>query len=107
MCNQAVGLIAAELERQGIATVAIQRLRDVAERVRPPRARFVPFRHGYPLDIPGDPKRQHRVLEAALLLLEEPGLDTNNFSDAASNALRRTTRLLRVFGEEYHAKKLE
>lgn len=72
MCNQAVCLVAAELERQGIATVAIQLLRLVAERVRPPRALYVPFPHGYPLDAPGEPKRQHDVLEAALRLLEKP-----------------------------------
>ena len=72
MCHQTVGLIAAELERQGIATVAIQLLREVAERVRPPRALFVPFRHGYPLDTPENPKRQHAVLEVAIQLLEEP-----------------------------------
>ena len=72
MFNQTVGLIAAELERQGIATVAIQLLREVAERVRPPRALFVPFRHGYPLDTPENPKRQHAVLEVAIQLLEEP-----------------------------------
>jgi hypothetical protein len=71
MCNQAVGLVAAELERQGISTVAIQLLRDVAQRVRPPRALSVPFRHGRPLDSPGDPGRQHAVIEAALRLLED------------------------------------
>jgi hypothetical protein len=70
MCNQAVSLVAAELERQGIATVAIQLLRAVAERVRPSRALFVPFRHGYPLDAPSDPARQHAVVEAALRVLE-------------------------------------
>ena len=74
MCNQTVGLVAAELERQGIATVAIQLLREVAERVRPPRALFVPFRHGYPLDAPDEPLRQHAVIEAALQLFESPGL---------------------------------
>jgi hypothetical protein len=74
MCNQAVGLVAAELERQGIATVAIQLLREVAERVRPPRALVVPFPHGYPLDAPNEPERQHAVLEAALRLLEDPAL---------------------------------
>lgn len=71
MCNQAVGLVAAELERRGIATVAIQLLREVAKRVHPPRALFVPFRHGYPLDTPRRPKRQHAVLEAALRMLED------------------------------------
>jgi hypothetical protein len=70
MGNQAVSLVAAELERQGIATVAIQLLRDVAERVRPPRALFVPFLHGYPLDLPSNPARQHAVIAAALHLLE-------------------------------------
>jgi hypothetical protein len=71
MCNQAVSLVAAELERQGISTVVIQLLREVAERVRPPRALVVPFRHGYPLDRPNDPPRQLAVLEAALRLLED------------------------------------
>lgn len=71
MCNQAVGLVAAELERRGIATVAIQLLREVARRVRPPRALWVPFRHGYPLDTPCSRERQTAVLEAALRLLED------------------------------------
>jgi hypothetical protein len=74
MCNQTVGLVAAELERHGIATVAIQLLREVAERVRPPRSLFVPFRHGYPLDTPNDAARQHGVIEAALRLVEDPAL---------------------------------
>jgi hypothetical protein len=72
MCNQAVGLVAAELEREGIATVVIQLLREVAERVRPPRALFVPFPHGYPMGKPQDPAGQHAVLEAALRILEDP-----------------------------------
>ncbi len=74
MCNQAVSLVAAELERRGIATVAIQLLRNVAKRVRPPRALFVPFRHGYPLDAPSDPARQHAVIEAALRVVERSDL---------------------------------
>jgi hypothetical protein len=71
MCNQAVCLVAAELERRGISTVVIQLLREVAEKVRPPRALLVPFRHGYPLDSPSDPRKQHAVIEAALRLLED------------------------------------
>jgi hypothetical protein len=66
--------VAAELERRGISTVALQLLREVAEQVRPPRSLFVPFRHGYPLGLPLDPDRQHAVLEAALHLLEDPAL---------------------------------
>jgi hypothetical protein len=71
MCNQTVGLVAAALERRGIATVAIQLLIDVARSVRPPRSLVVPFRHGFPLGSPGDPEIQKRVICAALALLEE------------------------------------
>jgi hypothetical protein len=74
MCNQTVGLIAGELERRGVSTVTIQLLRLVAEKVRPPRALYVPYAHGYPLDRPEDPQRQHRVLEAALRVLENTSL---------------------------------
>jgi hypothetical protein len=73
MCNQAVSLVAAEMERRGITTAVIQLLKEVAERVRPPRALWVPFPHGYPLDAPDDPARQHAVLEALLRLIEDPG----------------------------------
>ncbi len=66
-----MGLVSAELERRGITTGVIQLLREVAERVRPPRALFVPFRHGYPLDTPNDPAKQHAVLEALLRLIED------------------------------------
>jgi len=72
MCNQAVSLVAAEIERLGIPTVVLQLLREVAVKVRPPRALFVPFAHGYPLDVPGSPERQQAVLEAALRLLDPP-----------------------------------
>jgi hypothetical protein len=75
MCNQAVCLAAAELERRGITTVTLVLLREVAERVRPPRALFVPFRHGYPLGAPDAPPRQRAVLEAALRMLEDPRLE--------------------------------
>ena len=74
MCNQTVSLMAAELERSGITTVIINLLREVAEKVRPPRALFVPFPHGYPLDTPDNPERQHAVIEAALRLLEDTSL---------------------------------
>lgn len=65
-----MSLIAAELERQGIATVAIQLLRSIAELVRPPRALCVPFRFGYPLGKPNHAGQQEHVLTSALRLLE-------------------------------------
>ena len=81
MCNQTVSLVAAELERQGISTVLPILLREIAEEVRPPRALAVPFPHGYPLDRPHDPVRQHAVIEAALCLLEDPGLKPSALVD--------------------------
>jgi hypothetical protein len=74
MCNQTVSLVAAALEQQGISTVAIQLLRMVTEKVRPPRALCVPFRHGYPLDSPHDPEKQRAVISAALNLLTDRNL---------------------------------
>lgn len=81
MCNQTVSLIAAELERRGISTVALQLLKMVAEKVRPPRALFVPFAHGFPLAAPDDPERQLRVIEAALELLEDGSLEPPTLRD--------------------------
>ena len=91
MCNQTVCLVAAELERQGISTVVIQLLRNVAEKIRPPRALFVPFKHGYPLDTPGDPARQIAVIEAALKLLEDSSLTAPALRDYAAEVKILTT----------------
>ena len=85
MCNQTVCLVAAGLERRGISTVVIQLLREVAERMRPPRALFVPFKHGYPLDTPNDPQRQHAVIEAALNLWEVATLTPPVLADFAGS----------------------
>jgi len=90
MCNQAVCLMAAELERRGIATVAIQLLREVAERLRPPRALYVPFPHGYPLDAPDEPERQQDVLEAELRMLEDRDLRPPALRDFRATTLERT-----------------
>lgn len=73
MCNQTVGLIAAELERRGIATACVMLLREVAERVRPPRSLVVPYRHGFPLGAPHDAPLQRKVILDALSLLGRDG----------------------------------
>ena len=70
MCNQAVSLIAAECEQRGISTVVLQLLRSVAEKVRPPRALVVPYKHGFPLGKPNDREVQTQVIEAAFRVLE-------------------------------------
>lgn len=71
MCNQTVSLVAAELERRGIATVVVQLLRFIAEKVQPPRALLVPFKHGFPLGEPKNPELQREVIAAALRLFED------------------------------------
>jgi hypothetical protein len=73
MCNQAVCLLAAEIERRGIATVCLILLREVAEKVRPPRALFVPFPHGFPLGAPNDAHMQREVMMHALAMLDREG----------------------------------
>src|SRR5262245_38052418 len=47
-------------------------VREHTEKVKPPRALFVPFPFGHALGRPNDPELQHRVLRAALNLLAAP-----------------------------------
>ena len=54
------------LEAAGLATVSISQVREHTEKIRPPRAVFVPFPLGMPIGAPGDAEQQHRVLAAAL-----------------------------------------
>jgi hypothetical protein len=73
MCNQAVSLVAAEIERAGIPTTEQIFLREAAEAVRPPRALLVPFDHGYPLGEPNSSELQKNVLRQTFELLEAGG----------------------------------
>lgn len=69
MCNQSVGLIQRIIEQQGITTVSLSLLREITEKVRPPRALFVPYPLGYPLGAPDDSALQTRIIRAAFALL--------------------------------------
>jgi len=69
MCHQSVGLIQSIIEKAGIATVSISLLREVTERVAPPRALVVDRPLGFPLGEPGDVGIQTRIIMAALELL--------------------------------------
>jgi len=73
MCNQSVGLIASVIEKDGMPTVCLSLLREVAEKVRPPRTLFVPFPIGYPLGAPDQLELQHSIIRAALNLFDAPG----------------------------------
>jgi hypothetical protein len=65
-------VLARALEAEGIATTSISMVREHTEKVKPPRALVVPFPFGHALGRPDDPALQHRVLAAALALLNEP-----------------------------------
>lgn len=60
------------MEAAGLPTTTLVLLLEHAQRVKPPRALFVPFPYGYALGRPNDPDFQHRVLAAALSLFEAP-----------------------------------
>ena len=72
-------------EAAGLSTVAIVPIRNVAERMRPPRALAAEFPLGLPLGKPGDADFQHRVLDAAFALFEKP---TPPVLDDFSEAIR-------------------
>jgi hypothetical protein len=77
-------VLARALETEGIATTSISMVREHTEKIKPPRALFVPFPFGHALGRPDDPALQHRVLRAALDLLAEPtGPVLRDFPDDA------------------------
>ena len=65
-----MGGLAHYLEEEGISTTHISLIREHTERIKPPRALWVPFELGRPLGVPGDAAWQTRVLRAVLELLE-------------------------------------
>jgi D-proline reductase (dithiol) PrdB len=69
MCHQSVGLVQSIIEKSGIPTVSITLLREVTERVGPPRALFVDRPLGYPLGEAGNAPLQKRTILAALHLV--------------------------------------
>jgi D-proline reductase (dithiol) PrdB len=72
MCHQSVGLIQSIIEKAGIPTVSVSVLREVTERVGPPRVLFADFPLGYPLGAAQDVELQTRIVLAMLTLLKEP-----------------------------------
>lgn len=62
-------MLARVLEEEGLTTTTIALIKEHAERVKPPRALFVPFPFGVTLGRTNDPEFQHKVIAAALDLL--------------------------------------
>lgn len=65
-----MGALAHYIEAAGIATTQISLIRIHTEKINPPRALWVPFELGRPLGLPDDAAFQHRVLKAAMDLLD-------------------------------------
>lgn len=65
-------MLAHFLEREGLPTTQISLTRLHTEKIKPPRALWVPFELGHPLGMPNNPLFQKKVLLAALKLLEAP-----------------------------------
>ena len=77
-------MLARVLEAGGVATTAISLVREHTEKIKPPRALFVPFPFGHAFGRPDDAALQHRVLGAALDLLDAPsGPVLRDFPDDA------------------------
>lgn len=87
MCTRAVGVLAHYFEEEGIPTTQISLIRDHTERLRPPRALWVPFELGRPFGEPLDPEFQQRVIREALSLFDAPsGPLLVDFPDEAPGA---------------------
>ena len=72
------------LEQAGIATTGISLVRENAEALRPPRSLWVPFPLGRPMGSPHNEGFQHKVMSAALdLLNHEHGPILEDFGEDA------------------------
>ena len=60
------------MEEAGLVTAGISLIREHTEKVKPPRALWVPFPFGLPLGHPEDVAEQRSVLDAVFALLDEP-----------------------------------
>lgn len=60
-------------EAAGLSTVVLASMRDVAEKMAPPRTLYCEFPLGRPLGIPGDAPFQREVLTRAFALLDADG----------------------------------
>ncbi len=77
MCNQTVGLVQREIEYQGISTVGISIVREISEKVKPPRTYFLKYPFGHAVGEPFNKNQQITIFKECLDVLEstqEPGV---------------------------------
>jgi hypothetical protein len=65
-----VGLIAREIESQGIPTLSLSSALSITESVNPPRALYLDFPLGHTAGKPHEPELQDAIIEAALVAFE-------------------------------------
>lgn len=68
MCHQTVGLVQAQLERDGIVTASLSMMPEITRKIRPPRALAVPYPLGFPLGEARAPRLQVQLLTVLLSL---------------------------------------
>ncbi len=66
-----MGTLSHHIEAQGVSTAGISLIREQTEKMKPPRALWVPFELGRPLGPPNEPEFQMEVLHALLDTLKE------------------------------------
>lgn len=77
------------IEEEGLATTQISLVRLHTEKIKPPRALWVPFELGRPLGQPNDAEFQKRVLRACLDLLDaESGPVLEDYPEDVPTAAR-------------------
>ncbi|HWS54502.1 MAG TPA: glycine/sarcosine/betaine reductase selenoprotein B family protein [Pyrinomonadaceae bacterium] len=77
LCHQTMALLARAVEAAGVPTMMLAVDRDLAERVRPPRAAYYAGEFGCVVGKPDWPEYQRRVLDESLRLIEpidQPGV---------------------------------
>jgi hypothetical protein len=94
-------VLARVFEEAGLTTLTIAMVREHAEKVKAPRVLFVPFPFGYALGKPNDPQLQHRVIGAAIDLLQcEQGPVLEDFpEEEAPEALVQASGVQRMAAE--------
>lgn len=70
MCHQSVGLIAREIEAQGIATICLSSAYSITAAVNPPRAVYLDFPLGHTSGKAHDKALQRRIMIQTLQALE-------------------------------------
>ncbi len=77
MCNQTVGLVQRQIESQGISTVGISIVREISEKVKPPRTYFLRYPFGHAMGELFNIKQQETIFKDCLDVLDsarKPGV---------------------------------